>query len=102
MTRFRSEQQQLTGMKTEFSKLDSSFNEIHDLALHRITIERDMREGLEAEEFEMHYQPIVALESGHIAGFEALMRWRKNDGEHVPSAITSRAIIAGKRHSGKF
>lgn len=83
LTRFRAEQQQLTGMKTEFSKLDSSFNEIHDLALRRITIERDMREGLEAEEFEMHYQPIVALDSGYIAGFEALMRWRKSDGEYV-------------------
>jgi EAL domain-containing protein (putative c-di-GMP-specific phosphodiesterase class I) len=43
-----------------------------------------MRQGLEAEEFELHYQPIVALDGGHIAGFEALMRWRKNDGEYVP------------------
>jgi len=37
----------------------------------------------EASEFEMHYQPIVALDSGHIAGFEALMRWRKQNGEFV-------------------
>jgi EAL domain-containing protein (putative c-di-GMP-specific phosphodiesterase class I) len=83
LTRFRAEQQQLTGMKTEYSRLDPSLNEIHDLALQRINIEKEMREGLEADEFEMHYQPIVTLNSGQIAGFEALMRWRKKDGEYV-------------------
>ena len=57
--------------------------EIRSLALHRINIEKEMRQGIETEEFELHYQPIVALDSGHIAGFEALMRWRKKDGEYM-------------------
>ncbi len=38
-------------------------------------LERDMIEGLQNGEFRMHYQPIVHLEDGQIAGFEALMRW---------------------------
>ena len=38
-------------------------------------LERDMIEGLDNGEFRMHYQPIVHLEDGQIAGFEALMRW---------------------------
>ncbi len=46
------------------------------IAFQRINNEKEMREGLEAGEFEMHYQPIVALDGGHIAGFEAMMRWR--------------------------
>jgi len=83
LTRFRDAQRQLSGMKTESGGIDPSLEEIRSLALHRINIEKEMRQGLEAEEFELHYQPIVALDSGHIAGFEALMRWRKKDGEYM-------------------
>ncbi len=83
LTRFRDAQRQLTGMKTESGEIDPSLEEIRSLALHRINIERELRQGLEADEFELHYQPIVALDSGHIAGFEALMRWRKRGGEYV-------------------
>src|SRR5205807_678242 len=28
------------------------------------------------EEFRVYYQPIIALESGQLAGFEALVRWQ--------------------------
>ena len=83
LMRFREAQRQLSGAKTVTGEMDPSLEEIHGLALHRINIERDMRQGLEAEDFEMHYQPIVDLESGRIAGFEALMRWRKKDGGYV-------------------
>ena len=70
-------------MKTATGEMDPSLEEIHGLALHRINQEKDMRQGIEADDFEMHYQPIVRLDSGLIAGFEALMRWRKNDGGYV-------------------
>ena len=83
LTRFRDAQRQLSGMKIKTGEMDSSLEEIRSLVLRRINIERDMRQGLEAEEFELHYQPIVTLDSGHIAGFEALMRWQKEDGEYV-------------------
>ena len=83
LKRFRDTQRQLSGIKVESGEIDPSFEKIRSLALRRINIEKDMRQGLEAEEFELHYQPIVALDGGHIAGFEALMRWRKKDGEYV-------------------
>jgi diguanylate cyclase (GGDEF)-like protein len=35
-----------------------------------------VREGLEARQFELHYQPIVDLRSNAVTGAEALLRWR--------------------------
>jgi diguanylate cyclase (GGDEF)-like protein len=39
-----------------------------------------VRNALRAGEFVMHYQPIVTLETGHVVGCEALVRWQKADG----------------------
>ncbi len=36
------------------------------------------------QEFEVHYQPIVALGSGRLSGFEALVRMRRADGALMP------------------
>ncbi|PTW59825.1 PAS domain S-box-containing protein/diguanylate cyclase (GGDEF)-like protein [Breoghania corrubedonensis] len=41
----------------------------------RRTMELDLRHALKAEEFELHYQPLVDLESGKVCAFEALLRW---------------------------
>jgi EAL domain-containing protein (putative c-di-GMP-specific phosphodiesterase class I)/GGDEF domain-containing protein len=42
----------------------------------RITLEQDLRRGLDAAEFDLHFQPIVPLTQGGCASVEALLRWR--------------------------
>lgn len=41
----------------------------------RLQIESDLRRAIERSELVLVYQPIVRLEDGSIAGFEALLRW---------------------------
>ncbi|WP_051362393.1 EAL domain-containing protein [Solimonas soli] len=47
-----------------------------ELAAQQLRAERELSQALQAGEFELHYQPIVALDNGRVAGFEALIRWR--------------------------
>jgi EAL domain-containing protein (putative c-di-GMP-specific phosphodiesterase class I) len=51
-------------------------------ALRRLQLETDLRKALETSELEIHLQPIVRVDDAHVAGFEALVRWRR-DGELV-------------------
>ncbi|MGF0536988.1 EAL domain-containing protein [Agrobacterium sp. ES01] len=41
----------------------------------RLQLETDLRRAIERREMSMVYQPIIHLEDGELAGFEALMRW---------------------------
>ena len=49
-------------------------------------LERDVRAALDASNFRIHWQPIVACASGELRGFEALIRWdRPGHGNTAPS-----------------
>lgn len=52
-----------------------AFEEVRDIALRRVQIERELRRAVETPQFELHYQPIISMEDRSIAGYEALMRW---------------------------
>jgi predicted signal transduction protein with EAL and GGDEF domain len=42
----------------------------------RRAIELDLRSAIEGDMLCLHYQPVVACDSGEIVGLEALLRWR--------------------------
>ncbi|GAB7022173.1 EAL domain-containing protein [Salidesulfovibrio brasiliensis] len=44
-------------------------------AMEQLTLENDMRKGLESGEFFVEYQPIVLAKGNMVIGFEALARW---------------------------
>jgi diguanylate cyclase (GGDEF)-like protein len=50
----------------------------------RRALETDLRRAFAAQEFELHYQPVVELATGKICGFEALIRWRHATEGMVP------------------
>ena len=52
--------------RPEFERIDNE----------RVELETDLRGALAAGELELHYQPIVNLDTREVTGFEALMRWR--------------------------
>ncbi len=45
-------------------------------AVERQSIEAGLRQALQRNEFVLHFQPKITLDSGCIAGVEALLRWR--------------------------
>jgi len=49
------------------------------VASQRLTMETGLRRALEREEFVLHYQPQVSLQTGRIIGMEALLRWQRPD-----------------------
>ena len=65
----------------------------------RQALERDLRKALMREEFVLHYQPVVHLQSGRISGFEALIRWNHPErglimpAEFVPFAEETGLIV---------
>jgi diguanylate cyclase (GGDEF)-like protein/PAS domain S-box-containing protein len=65
----------------------------------KLQLESDLRRALERDEISMAYQPIVKLDEGTIAGFEALMRWEHprrgaiSPSEFIPIAENSGLIV---------
>lgn len=58
--------------RNNFQFYSSSMNE---KALDRLKLEKDLRLAIERGEFALHYQPQQVISTGHIEGFEALIRW---------------------------
>jgi diguanylate cyclase (GGDEF)-like protein len=56
-------------------------SDLRDRVVAMLAMETMLRQAVvKGREFELHYQPIIALDNGRISGFEALVRMRRTDG----------------------
>ena len=63
----------------------------NERAEERFELENALSNALEAEEFELFYQPRVGIQ-GNPLGAEALIRWRRNDGQLISPALFIHAL----------
>lgn len=57
---------------------------MHEQVMSRLLLEAKLRYALENEELALHYQPIVAVDTGAVQGFEALLRWQPSGSNSIP------------------
>ena len=73
--------------------------DMHELATSRLALESDLRRALQNEEFLLHYQPRVSVDSLAITGVEALVRWQHpqrgliSPSEFIPLAEDTGLIV---------
>ncbi|WP_245200219.1 bifunctional diguanylate cyclase/phosphodiesterase [Herbaspirillum sp. LeCh32-8] len=73
--------------------------ELNAQASRRVDLEAQLMHAVERDELELHFQPQQRLADGELLGFEALVRWRRDDklvppGEFIPIAEESGLVIA--------
>ncbi|AGZ46597.1 putative bifunctional diguanylate cyclase/phosphodiesterase [Actinoplanes friuliensis] len=72
---------------------------MHTEALNYLSLRGDLQRALAENEFRLQYQPLVRLDSGDIAGVEALIRWHSptrglvSPADFIPIAEESGLIV---------
>ena len=72
---------------------------MHAAVVERLELESGLTKALRSDELVLHFQPIMQLASGALAGLEALVRWRHPErgllmpGDFVPVAEDGRLMV---------
>jgi diguanylate cyclase (GGDEF)-like protein len=59
-------------------------NVMSELAEERMSLSRDLKKALAENKLELHFQPLVAMASRKVVGFEALLRWNHPIRGYIP------------------
>jgi EAL domain-containing protein (putative c-di-GMP-specific phosphodiesterase class I)/GGDEF domain-containing protein len=71
---------------------------IEEMRQRRLDLQADIRRGLDADEFDVEYQPIIDVSGNRLSGVEALLRWKRRRGgpmspaDFIPAAEASGLI----------
>jgi diguanylate cyclase (GGDEF)-like protein/PAS domain S-box-containing protein len=69
---------------------------MHEQVMSRLLLEAKLRLALQNEELTLQYQPIVAVDTGAVQGFEALLRWQPSGSNSIsPSTFVPVAEQCG-------
>jgi diguanylate cyclase (GGDEF)-like protein/PAS domain S-box-containing protein len=70
--------------------------EFDDRVRHRVVLRQSLQRAIAEEQFELHYQPFVDLDTGAIVGAEALIRWNHPElGMQRPDVFIPHAESSG-------
>ncbi len=64
-------------------------------SIHRLSLLADLRRGLADQDLELRFQPMIDLRSGRVSKVEAKLRWRNDDGSHLPLEFLELAEQSG-------
>ncbi len=73
--------------------------ELDDVFRNRVALRQSLQAAIVEQQFELHYQPIVATTSGAVVGAEALVRWvhptlgLQSPGNFIPIAESTGLIV---------
>ncbi len=84
----------LNRAKEEGRDTIKEYSEDFDRAVQeRFQILRDLRDALEHNQLDLHYQPQLCLKTGQVIGAEALLRWWKPDNSKEGGSFVSPGVF---------
>lgn len=69
--------------KSGYALFDPGMNE---QAIERLELEAELRRAIELQQFNLHFQPIINIETGEVKEVEALLRWEHPTRGQIPPA----------------
>ena len=63
----------------------------------KLAFDSEIRQAIAKNEFEVWYQPIVSLETRTIVGYEALVRWCKNNNRDITLGEIWKVNVSGQK-----
>lgn len=66
---------------------NSSMIVFSEEAIKKLQLENDLHQALAKQEMQLVYQPIISISTGHVIGFEGLLRWHHRQQGVIPPSV---------------